>query len=366
MVALAVAGPPKLPPLPGQSAPEPAPSEPSTPTKPSTPAKPSTPGKPTPKATPGQPTSKLPAAATVAPAVAPAATPPETTTPTPRSEPTIAPPPGPEPGNGGGIPETKAEPPQPTPTAPPPKPVREGPGAAPAMDGRLPSNETDDARPRMPPPLRPPYKGIGLFIGAGVTFAVALSEQIAGHVLVKRRCIDPVAKSSMMLDDTDDAEALGDAIVRCLPGVVPAVALRVNSDIALLATIGMTAAGAMLRAERKAYDDAFSDRKQRNIVALRGAGVGLIAAGVITWFTLGPSAWAILSKCDTAKCAGRARVMAFTTRDIGAAMAAAGAGMLGFSEAYRRKHEGFARERAIMFAPQLGRGMAGLGMSGKF
>jgi hypothetical protein len=235
------------------------------------------------------------------------------------------------------------------------------------MNGeKLPSGEGEDAPRKMPPPLRPPYKGIGLFVGASVTFAVALSEQIAGHILVKRRCIDPVARESMMVDDTQAAEELGDAVVRCLPGVVPAVALRINSDLALLATIGMVTAGAMLRAERKAYDDAFADRRQKNIAALRGAGIGLIAGGVITWFTLGPTAWALLSKCGTAKCATHARAMAFSTRDVGAVLAAAGAGMLGFAESYRRHHERFARERAIMFAPTFGRGMAGLGVTGRF
>lgn len=248
--------------------------------------------------------------------------------------------------------------------------MRDGPGAAPRMDGKapegLPSADDGDAPKKMPPPLRPPFRGIGLFVGAGVTFAVALSEQIAGHVLVKRRCIDPVARESMMVDDTQAAEELGNAVVRCLPGVVPAIALRVNSDLALLATIGMATAGAMIRAERTSYDHAFANRKQKNIPALRGAGVGLIAGGVITWFTLGPAAWALLSKCGTAKCATRSRAMAFVTRDIGAVMAASGAAMLGFAESYRRHHERFSRERAIMYAPIFGRGMAGLGVSGKF
>jgi hypothetical protein len=358
LVVALVAGPPKLPPLPGRDAPAAEPPA-GAPAKPSTTAKPSTPAKPV------TPASKLPSQ----PAIAPAA-------PTPGAPPSPGPSPTPIPEAAAppstdvpAIPDAKGEPPQPSSTAPPPRPVREGPGAAPRMDGKtLPGevDDDDDGRKRMPPPARPPSRGTDLFIGAGVMFSVALAEQIAGHVLVKRRCIDPVAKNSMMVDTPEGAEAFGDAIVRCLPGVVPAIALRVNSDLLLFGTIGMLAAGAMLRAQRKAYDDAFAQKRQRNIKALRGAGIGLVAGGVITWLTLGPTSWGLLSKCGTAKCATRARAMSFTTRDIGALLAASGAAMLGFAEAYRRRHDEYSRERAIMFAPQFGRGMAGLGMTGRF
>jgi hypothetical protein len=236
------------------------------------------------------------------------------------------------------------------------------------MDGKTLPGEVDDDedRKRLPPPPRPSARGTDLFIGAGVMFSVALAEQIAGHVVVKRRCIDPVAKNSMMVETPEGAEAFGDAIVRCLPGVVPAIALRVNSDLLLLGTIGMLAAGAMLRGQQRAYDDAFAQKRQRNIKVLRGAGIGMIAGGVITWLTMGPTAWGLLSRCGTAKCATSARAMSFITRDIGALLAASGAAMLGYATAYRRKHDEFSRERAIMFAPQIGRNMAGLGFSGRF
>ena len=233
----------------------------------------------------------------------------------------------------------------------------------------MPGGEDEAPVKKMPPPSRPPYRGIGLFVGAGVTFGIALAEQIASHVIVKRRCINPVAEQANMtdpFDDETDAEEIGNAIIQCVPGILPVVALRVNSDLALVAMIGMATAGAMLRADRTAYDDAFASRRQNKIARLRGAGIGVIAVGATAWLTLGPASWGVLAKCGSAKCAGRARVMSFTTRDLGAVLVAAGAAMLAFSETYRRKHELYSRERAIMWAPSIGRGYAGVSLMQRF
>lgn len=234
----------------------------------------------------------------------------------------------------------------------------------------LPSVDDDEApAKKLPQSKRPPYKGIGLFIGASATFAVALAEQIAAHVIVKRRCIEPVAAQTQMtdpFDDQTDAEEIGNAVISCVPGILPVVALRVNSDLALVAMIGMVTAGAWLRAERVAYDDAFASRSQPKIGRLRGAGIGLIAVGAVTWLTMAPASWGILAKCDDAKCATRARAMGFAFRDVGAVLVAAGAGMLAFSETYRRKHEHFSRERALLWAPAIGRGFAGITLQQRF
>jgi len=230
---------------------------------------------------------------------------------------------------------------------------------------------TEDATPTktMPPPLRPPYRGIGLFVGAGVTLGIAIAEQVVSHVIVKRRCIEPVAEQAAMddpFDDETDVEDLGNAILSCLPGVLPVVALRVNSDLALVAMIGMATAGAVLRGERDAYDDAFASRRSTKIPRLRGAGIGLVAVGALTWLTLGPASWGVLAKCDDARCAGGARVMGFASRSIGASFVAAGAAMLGYSESYRRRHEGFSRERALLWSPVMGRQMVGASLQGRF
>lgn len=346
-LAAVVAGPPKLPPMPGKSAPEPTPVTAKLPSQPKpAPAKPE-PSKPEP--------SK--------PAVAPAVTP------SPAAAPTAAAPTSPDVPPPAFVPPNEV-PPQPEPTTGPPP--RDGAGASPSMRPRgeptLPGGDEAPAK-KLPPPLRPPYRGIGLFVGAGVTFAVALTEQIVSHAIVKRRCIEPVAEQAEMtdpFDDDTDAEEIGNAILQCVPGVLPVVALRVNSDLALVAMIGMATAGAILRAERAAYDDAFAGRINRRIPKLRGAGVGLIALGAVTWLTLGPASWGVLAKCDDAKCAGGARVMGFTSRTIGAAIVAAGAGMLGFAEGYRRKHEHFSRERALLWAPSFGRGMVGVTVQQRF
>lgn len=224
--------------------------------------------------------------------------------------------------------------------------------------------EDDGKPPAIPAPQRPPYTGVGLFIGASATFTIALAEQIVAHVLVKRRCIDPVDDESF--EKVDDAEVLGEVVAQCIPGVIPAIVLRVHSDIGLLATIGLAAGGAILRGRRAAYDDVFADRPPRNVRRLRLAGISLIGVGVVTWFTTGAAAWGLLAGCKSGKCAARARLMAFTTRDAGAALVAAGAGMLGFAEAYRRGHGGFVRDRALSLAPTLGPRGFRLGLSGRF
>jgi hypothetical protein len=279
------------------------------------------------------------------------------------------------------LPDAKAEPPQPEPTAAPPKsdgaksdgaksdgakPDGKAPRRDPLRAGEIPG-ESDRETPKLPPPKRPPFSGVGLFAGAGVSFAIAISEQVVGHVIVKRRCIDPIVEQSAVEDPPEEeAEQIGNAIIKCVPGVLPAIALRVHSDLALLSLIGMAAAGAMLRGQRDAYDHAFKSRSRKDIAKLRWAGVGLIAGGAVFYLVTGPTAWGMLAKCDDGKCASRARIMGFVTRDISAAMIAGGAGMLGYAEAYRKHHESYSRERALSFSPAFGRGFAGFSLTGRF
>jgi hypothetical protein len=357
VLATSLAGPPKLPPMPGQStpSPEPTPTKPDATkpdaTKPSA-TKPTTP--PPAKPAPAAPAKPEPAPV---PPTGPAAAP--ATVPTPSFSPPVY-----------------VEPPQPdVATVPPPAAApAESNEPAPSSNRRVPLPDADKAEEeaavkKMPPPSRPPYRGIALFAGAGAMFAVALAEQIASHVIVKRRCIEPVAKQAEMtdpFDDETDAEEIGNAIIECVPGVLPVVALRVNSDLALVAMIGMATAGAILRADRTAYDHAFAMKRNAKIARLRGAGIGLIAVGATTWLTLGPASWGVLAKCDDAKCATRARAMGFSMRDVGAVFVAAGAAMLAFSETYRRKHEAYSRERAILWAPAIGRGYAGISLMQRF
>ena len=276
------------------------------------------------------------------------------------------------------------EPPQPDVPGPAPAPEAEtkaaaagpapaGPGAAPTMGAEL--LPGDEARPpmlRLPPPRRPPYSGVGLFIGAGITFSAALSEQIVAHILVKRRCIDAFASQSTPdADTTDEAEEqardFGDVLLECAPGVLPAVALRVHSDIGLLATIGLAAAGAALRAQRSGYDDVFGDKPAKPMLALRATGVTLIGTGVVTWLTTGALSWGVLAGCRTARCATRARLMAFTTRDAGAVLIAVGSGMLAYAVSHRRAYDRFYRERALSVGlTTMPGGGGGLSMTGRF
>jgi hypothetical protein len=275
-------------------------------------------------------------------------------------------------------PPAVSEPPPATGTGGAPAPAEPPPGARAVARGGATGAEPlpggpEEERPllRLPPPRRPPYSGVGMFVGASITFSAALSEQIVAHVLIKRRCIEPFAAQSEL--DTMSPEAAGnglesyaDALVRCVPGVLPAMVLRVQSDLSLLATIGLVSAGAALRAQRQAYDDVFADRPPRRMVGLRAAGLGLLGAGVVTWLTTGALSWGLLASCRDAKCATRARLLAFTTRDTSVALIAAGGGMLTYAVAHERAYDRSFRDRALSVGTAWLPGGGGLSLSGRF
>lgn len=365
-MALGVQGPPKLPPLPTRGAPggdeaQPETSEPKPDTPPpkggtATQVEPVAP-RPTPKSPPangGRPGTAAPGG----PNTEVGAPPPPPTTTASASGPTASP----------GRPEI-VEPPQPSATvgpAPEPPPDDASPSndndgkkttradssrgrdlAPPIGAGLLPGDEP--ARPvfRLPPPRRPPYSGVGLFVGAGISFSTALAEQIVAHIMIKRRCIEPFANDVAADDPDEEAENFRDALVGCAPGLLPAVALRVHSDIGLLAMIGLASTGAALRAQRDAYDEVFADRPPRALLGLRAGGASLVGFGVVTWLTTGAVSWGLLARCRTARCATRARLVGFTTRDTGAVMIAAGSGMLAYAISHRRGYDRYFRERAM-------------------
>lgn len=348
-------GPPPLPPLPGDRGPDPAP----------TPAKPTT-----------------PAAKPVAPAAKPVAPAPEPST---SGEPSVSAPPAAEP--------SVAAPPASDPDAPEPSVAQPtgAPDSEPALpaDAELPGNAVEPAYPKIPPPPRPPYRGTGLFIGAGVTLAVAIAEQVVAHVLVKKRCIDPIQRELDAMDaamdepvdptaDMDgdgvpdileidsDAERAGELVVDCIPGIVPALALRVHSDLGLLATIGLATAAGMLRARQRAWDDVFGNKPRAAFTAHRIAGISLVAGGVVTWFATGAGSWGWLSSCKSTSCAVKARILNFSMRDVSAVMIAGGGVLLGFAEAYRRNFDRYERDRAFSVGPSVAIGGGGLSVSGRF
>ncbi len=337
-VLISMAGPPSLPPLPGETAPGASQPEPDAPQ----------PSKPTRAA---DKPAATPAPAQDVPEPTP---PPEGTFSIPTTEPppqptTLGPPPAPAPAEN--------------PRAQPDPPQDEGPTAAPRI-GALPSAEDPPASAyaQLPPPVRPPYRGTGLFIGAGIAFTVALTEQIIAHRLVKTRCIDPIGRGEI-----DTADDVGEVFQTCAPGVLPALALRVHSDIGLLAAVGLATAGGMTRGNADAYADVFDPPGRRRTVAgLRIAGISLIGAGVVSWLTTGAAAWGVVGNCGDARCVNRGRLMGFITRDVSAAMVASGAGLLGFAETYRRRHNDYTRDRALSIGPTLSLQGAGVRVGGRF
>lgn len=345
LLGTTLAGPPALPPLPGQGAPaeDPAPAR--------------EPEEPPPKA--------APAAKPPAPEVTP--------TPAPEQPPSE---PAPRENDGWSKPEV-AEPPQPPASGPAPAPTDDGEqasngGRAPRPDrgdgaGSIPEGEADGAgMPRLPPPERPPYNGLGLFIAAGATFSIALTEQIVGHVLFKRRCLDPIQRGELHIDDVEESDQFGEVARECAPGVLPALALRVHSDLGLAMTIGFVAGGAAMRANQQAYDDVFGGASRRTMMALRIAGISLLGAGAVTWLSTGAGSWGWQGSCPDARCVGRARVFGFVMRDVSAAMIASGAGMLTWAEVYRKRHNDFTRDKAISVSPSLSRTHVGFQASGRF
>lgn len=364
-MAWALAGPPKLPPLPGERPPEPPPAEP-TPSKP-TPGKPAGPAPQTPTVTQVEPTGPTPQKPAVPLEARP--TPPPPGLPGVPSQAGPAPAPVPEPG-----PQVSEPPPAAGPAPPAKQPARSGERSVARGGSADPDPDDEDDRPRplrLPPPRRPPYSGVGLFIGGGVTFSAALAEQIVAHRLIKRRCIEPFAAQAgndAMTPEQAEQEVrdFASALVSCAPGVLPAVVLRVHSDLSLLATMGLASAGAAMLAQRHAYDDVFADRPARRMLGLRIAGVSLLGTGVVTWLTTGALSWSMLAKCRDAKCATRARLVAFTTRDTGALLIAAGAGMVTYAIAHGRAHDRFFRDRALSLGAAYLPGGGGLSLSGRF
>jgi hypothetical protein len=366
-VAWALLGPPKLPPLPGEQPLEPVPTEPGT--KPGTPKGPA-PQKPTIKQVEPSAPSTGPTPQPVGPTPQRPIVPPAAHATPPLGLPGAVP----SPGTGPEVSEPPVPAPPPAPAEAEPKPKGERSIARGGAVGAepLPGGDEDE-RPmlRLPPPRRPPYSGVGLFVGASVTLSAALAEQIVAHVMIKRRCIEPFAAQAGN-DATTPEEAeqevrdFADAVVSCAPGVLPAVVLRVHSDLGLLATIGLASAGAAIRASRKAYDDVFADRPAKRMLGLRIAGVGLLGTGVITWLTTGAVSWSLLGSCRDAKCATRARLMAFTTRDTGAVLIAAGAGMLTYAIAHGRAHDRYFRDRALSLGAAWLPGGGGLSLTGRF
>lgn len=362
ILAWTVVGPPKLPPLPGEQPPEPPPTE-------ATPGKP-IPGKPAPTplaptVTQVEPTGPAPQKPTVPQAALP--------TPPPPGLPGVPPPAGPAavPAPDPGRPEVSEPPPAAGPTTKQPEAAGERSVARGGSAEADPDDEDDRPRLRLPPPRRPPYQGWGLFAGAGVTFSAALAEQIVAHRLIKRRCIEPFAAQAgndAMTPEQAEQEIrdFASALVSCAPGVLPAVVLRVHSDLGLLATMGLASAGAAMLAQRRAYDDVFADRPAKRMLGLRIAGVGLLGTGVVTWLTTGALSWSMLAKCRDARCATRARLVAFTTRDTGAVLIAAGAGMLTYAIAHGRAHDRFFRDRALSLGAAYLPGGGGLSLSGRF
>lgn len=337
-------GPPALPPLPGERE-QPDVAAPSKPTtapdagpQPVAPAKP-----PPPKADSAPPPAPDPAPADP-----------------PGDAPTWSIPDAVEPPQPKGAPsETEAEA-----EAPPRTDNREplGPaeGRAPRIDDPLGAEAEGVPRWQIPPPREPPFRGTGLYIGAGVTFAIALSEQIVAHIMVKRNCIDPIARG-----DYDDVDDVGEVVAGCAPGVLPAVALRLHADLALLATIGLAAGGSAVRGTSEAYRDVFGEKAERRFTGLRAAGISLLGVGVVTWFGTGAGGWAWLGRCGSGPCANSARLFSFLTRDISAAMVASGAGMLTFSELYRRRYSTFLRDRALSVGPSVSQNFYGFTLGGR-
>ena len=130
----------------------------------------------------------------------------------------------------------------------------------------------------LPPPPRPVFSGVGWMVGAAITLALAVSEQVTSQVLITRRCIRPLRNTNI-----NNLEDYAIALARCAPGFLPVVALRVHSDINLLATVALAGVGGWLRGRRIAYDHTFGAPQRNDTKRIRDAGIGLIASGFVAW-----------------------------------------------------------------------------------
>ena len=241
-----------------------------------------------------------------------------------------------------------------------------------------------DVRPASPPvgvaPAKglleaPAYRGIGLFVAAGLAAGSGLIQQVVAYQLVQRTC--GVAQANIMTLETFDGHripiregvelAAGAAVfgLACVGAAGPALTLRMQAPLLLGGAVGFASAGGHARGRSDAFSDALVHRRDRSRRArvMRVLGSTLVGAGAALWAS---SRLVLLD--NKAGCSALGCIVAFDllTLQSSGALTIAGAALLSSGLAYRRFFGRYIRARNLGATPLAGRGLFGLAVSGAF
>lgn len=206
-------------------------------------------------------------------------------------------------------PAVRRPPPPPPPRPPPPPPAK------PRAVVPLPAVEPPIATPSPPVPVRPDPRplggGVGLSLGAGAALTTSIGLQVVAHMLVRRRCLDPLVSSEN--PGIDRA-----AIARCVADEPGLVAASVGGGLGMLASVGLAGGAGWARGGSASR----SDRTPRR--GARAVGAIFVALGLSTIIT----STAQFGECATSQCHSDMRIVDLVVRNAGALLVAGGTGML--------------------------------------
>lgn len=221
----------------------------------------------------------------------------------------------------------------------------------------------------------PAYRGIGLFVAAGLAAGSGLIQQVVAYQLVQRTC--GVAQANIMTLETFDGHrvpikegvelAAGAAVfgLACVGAAGPALTLRMQAPLLLGAAVGFASAGGHARGRSDAFSDALVHRRDRSRRArvMLVLGSTLIGVGAVLW----ASSRLVLID-NKAGCSALGCIVAFDllTLQSSGAMTIAGAALVSSGVAYRRFFGRYIRARNLGATPLAGRGLFGLAISGAF
>lgn len=206
-----------------------------------------------------------------------------------------------------------------TPVAPPPPPAL-------AIDAPVPVS-------LRPPP--PAYDGRGLLIAAGVMGALNLG-------LVGARL------------------GLGLGEVTAQKEQTRLILTAVATPIDLAAGIGLAAGGGYLRGRRDGYFTAFDRAPKLRARAFTGSGLILLVMGAVAW----ASAWTPWHGDPSLDARGNGSLV---VEALGSLLLMGGSGLVAYGASWQKHTNLYGRTiRPVGLRPALGRGFAGLALSGRF
>lgn len=218
--------------------------------------------------------------------------------------------------------------------------------------------------PTIETPPKPDAKGTGAFVTSGVLFVAAIGEYIAAHSLLKKRCVRPLAGADLLGDEADQY------VADCSITMLQAGALKLHGSINALASIGIAAAGASIRARYDAHHDVFESGRHKKTQPLRTAGASLLGVGLFTWLGSAVGTWAGTIACTELGCVERLRTAQNVLTLSSFALITSGTGMLTYGLLYERRYTEnatiYGHIQRMQLLPTASRNHVGVSLVGRF